>query len=52
MTKLWSLKECQAYDKMIKQQIPERGRENRRENLLRVACPHRPSANSAVLNFA
>ena len=41
LTKLWSLKERQAYDKMIKHQIPERGRENRRENPLRIACPHR-----------
>ena len=41
LTKLWSIKERQAYDKMIKHQIPERCRENRRENPLRVACSHR-----------
>jgi hypothetical protein len=41
LTKLWSLKERQAYDKIIKHQIPERGRDNRREIPLRVACPHR-----------
>ena len=41
LTKLWSLKERQAYDKMIKHQFPERCRENRRENPLRVACSHR-----------
>jgi hypothetical protein len=43
LAKLWSSKERQAYDKMIKLQKPERGRDQRRENPVQVACPHRLS---------
>ncbi len=43
LSKMWSSKDRQAYDKLVKGQRRERHRGQRRENLVLVACPHRLS---------
>ncbi len=41
LSKMWSNKDRQAYDKLVKGQRKDRHRGQRRENPVLVACPHR-----------